>query len=204
MDAVGVVVGLVLLFGLAVLTLLVVGTVRTARSVAARIERHQAGARRAVENVALRARTYARPGAHGELSGVRLSVRTALEGTRQVLAAGVPQDGQLGDALRLLSQLEAHAAALDGELRVLEHEPDPGRVAVRLPELRDRAQRITHSAQSLRWAAQDRLRRFGDDELARLSAECETEAGALRHWEHDTAVDPPRQQARMSSPPGGE
>lgn len=66
---------------------------------------------------------------------------------------------------------------------MLEREPDAGRVAAKLPELRERAERITHSAETMRWAAQDRMHRFAADELGRLSRECEDEAGALRHWD---------------------
>lgn len=66
---------------------------------------------------------------------------------------------------------------------MLEREPDTARVAAKLPELRERAERITHSAETMRWAAQDRMHRFADDELSRLSKECESEAGALRHWD---------------------
>ncbi|MFJ1701894.1 hypothetical protein [Kitasatospora sp. NPDC088346] len=187
MDAIGVVVVLVLLFGVALLTMAVVGTVKAAKAVAAKVERHEAQARRTVENVALKAKTFTKPGPQGQLAAVRLALRTALDSTRQVLESGLPQDGQLGEALQLLTRLDAHAAELDGELRMLEREPDGARVTAKLAELRERAERITHSAESLRWAAQDRMRRFADDELGRLTEECTTEAGALRHW--DTAGD---------------
>ncbi|MFB7616738.1 hypothetical protein [Kitasatospora sp. NPDC056181] len=183
MDMLGVMVGLALLFGLAMVTLAVVGTVKAAKAVARKVERHEANARRAVENVTLKAKTYTKPGPHGQISAVRLGLRTSLEGTRQVLESGLAQDGQLGESLALLRRLDAHAAELDGELRILEREPDSGRIATKLPELRERAGRITHSAETMRWAAQDRMHRFADDELRRLSQECESEAGALRHWD---------------------
>ncbi|AUY51805.1 hypothetical protein [Streptomyces sp. CB01881] len=183
MDMLGVMVGLALLFGLAMVTLAVVGTVKAAKTVARKVERHEANARRAVENVTLKAKTYTKPGPQGQISAVRLGLRTSLEGTRQVLESGLAQDGQLGESLALLRRLDAHAAELDGELRILEREPDAGRIAAKLPELRERAGRITHSAETMRWAAQDRMHRFADDELSRLSQECESEAGALRHWD---------------------
>ncbi|WP_371497000.1 hypothetical protein OG871_13485 [Kitasatospora sp. NBC_00374] len=185
MDALGVVVVLVLLLGAALLTMAVVGTVKAAKAVAAKVERHEAQARRTVENVTLKAKTFTKPGPQGQLAAVRLALRTALDSTRQVLESGLPQDGQLGEAMQLLTRLDAHAAELDGELRMLEREPDGARVTAKLAELRERAERITHSAESLRWAAQDRMRRFADDELSRLTQECTNEAGALRHW--DTA-----------------
>ncbi|MFF1909741.1 hypothetical protein [Kitasatospora sp. NPDC058218] len=188
MEALGVMVGLALLFGLAVLVLAVVGTVKAAKAVATKVERHEANARRAVENVTLKAKTYAKPGPQGQISAVRLKLRTSLDGTRQVLESGLAQDGQLGEALALLRRLDTHAAELDGELRILEREPDQGRIAAKLPELRERAERITHSAETMRWAAQDRMHRFADDELSRLGQECESEAGALRHWDTSGGV----------------
>ncbi|MFE7559882.1 hypothetical protein [Kitasatospora sp. NPDC057500] len=185
MEILGVLLVLALLFGLGVAVLVVVGLVKAARAVGEKVERQEAKARRAVENVALKAKTYTQTGPQGQISAVRLRLRTSLDGTRQVLQSGVAQDGQLGESLALLARLDAHAAELDGELRMLEREPDTGRVAAKLPELRERAERITHSAEAMRWAAQDRMHRFAEDELGRLSQECEDEAGALRHW--DTA-----------------
>lgn len=182
-DAVVVMIVLVILFGVALATLTVVGTVKAARVVAAKVERGEASARRAVENATLKARSVTRPGVQGEVPAVRLALRTSLESTRQVLESGLPHDGQLTESLQLLDRLGAHAAQLDAELRMLERELDAARISARLPELRERAHRITHSAESLRWAAQDRMRRFSDDELARLSQECQQEAGALRHWD---------------------
>ncbi|WP_329494944.1 hypothetical protein [Kitasatospora herbaricolor] len=183
MDAVGVVLGLVLLIGVGLLTLAVVGTVKAAKAMAAKVERHEANARRAVENVALKAKTYTKPGAQGQISATRLALRTSLDGTRLVLESSLAEDGQLAESLQLLARLDVHAAELDGELRILEREPDAGRIAAKLPELRERAERITHSAETMRWAAQDRMHRFAEDELTRLSKECESEAGALRHWD---------------------
>ncbi|MFJ8475812.1 hypothetical protein [Kitasatospora sp. NPDC094011] len=185
MDVFGVMIGLVLLFGIATLVLAVVGTVKAVKAVAAKVEKHEANARRAVETATLKAKTYTKIGPPAQIANVRLKLRTSLDGTRQVLEGGVAQDGQLGESLALLTRLDAHAAELDGELRVLEREPDTARIAAKLPELRERAERITHAAETMRWAAQDRMHRFADDELSRLSQECESEAGALRHW--DTA-----------------
>ncbi|GAA3009748.1 hypothetical protein GCM10020229_21720 [Kitasatospora albolonga] len=183
MDALGVVVGLGVLFVVALLIMITVGAVKAGKAAARKLSQQEANARRAIENATLKAKTFAKPGAPGQISAVRLALRTALDSTRKVLAAGLAEDSQLADSLQLLTRLDAHAAELDGELKALELEPDAGRVADKLPALRERAERITHAAESMRWAAQDRMQRFADDELARLADECETEAGALRHWD---------------------
>ncbi|MFG2904912.1 hypothetical protein ACGF13_07575 [Kitasatospora sp. NPDC048286] len=182
MDVFGVMIGLVLLIGVAVMALAVVGTVKAAKAVGAKIEKHEANARRAVQTATLKAKKYTTVGPAAQIASVRLGLRTSLDGTRQVLESGLAQDGQLGESLALLKRLDEHADELDGELRMLEREPDTARIAVKLPQLRERAERITHSAETMRWAAQDRMHRFAEDELRRLSQECESEAGALRHW----------------------
>ncbi len=183
MDVLGVVLGLALLFGVGLMVMLGVGAVKVGKAAAAKISQEEAKARRAFENTALKAKSFAKPGAHGQISTVRLALRSSLDSTRKVLAAGLAEDSQLAESLQLLTRLDTHAAELDGELRTLELEPEAGRVAIKLPELRERADRITHAAESMRWAAQDRMQRFADDELARLAEECESEAGALRHWD---------------------
>ncbi|WP_377271481.1 hypothetical protein [Peterkaempfera sp. SMS 1(5)a] len=182
MEAVGIAVGVVAFLILGLAALAVVAAVKAGRAVGRRVEQHGAQARRAVEDVALKARSYTRPGPQGRIAALRLEVRESLGGTRRVLESAVGGDPQLTEALQLLGRLDEHARSLDDELRMLEREPDSRRVDTRLPDLRERGGRITHAAESLRWAAQDRARHFSDSDLARLGRECETEAGALRHW----------------------
>lgn len=208
MDTLGVVIALVVLFVVTGAVMVAVAAVKAGKAVARKVERHEANARRAVENAALKAKSFTKPGSHGRLASLRLSLRTSLDATRQVLEGGLAEDGQLADSLALLARLDAHAAELDREMRILEREPDATRLTARLPELRERAGRITHSAETMRWAAQDRMRRFADDELARLGRECEDEAGALRHWDTsgtgDGSADTGTQAPAASSPAAGQ
>ncbi len=173
--------GLIALFMLAAVVVGVIAVVKTTQAVRRGVERTSIQARRVVEETTLKARRV-QPGAAGELAGLRLELRTSMIDTRQALEAGAPADPSLKEALTLLDRLREHAHALDEELRLMEREPDKGRIAARLPELRERAGRVTHSADSLRWAAQDRARQFDDDDLAALGRQIEVEAGALRHW----------------------
>lgn len=165
-------------------------TVKTVRAVRRGVQRTGTQARRVVEETTLKAKAYTQAGPAAELASLRLSLRTSMTGTRQALEAGVASDPSLKEALGLLDRLRPHAYTLDDELRLLEREPDGGRLEARLPELRERAQRVTHSADSLRWAAQDRARQFTDDELAALGREIEIEAGALRHWAPEGITGP--------------
>ncbi|MGW3724732.1 hypothetical protein, partial [Streptomyces sp. NPDC000851] len=108
------------------------------------------------------------------------------------LHAGAAEDESLKEALGLFQRLSAHGHELDDELRRLESEPDRATLAERLPTLRERTERITRSADSLRWAARDRAHRFADDDLDSLSTQIDVEAGALRHWTtSDTSATPP-------------
>ena len=178
MEALAIVLTLIVLFfgGVAAVVGLVV--VKTKRAVG----RAAPQARRAVQDVGIKARSLTRGGVHGQVAALRSEVRSALTASRRVLEEGARSDGQLADATALLGRLEGHAAELDAELRQLELEPDTERVRSRFTAAKERGDRIVHLASSLKWAAQDRQHRHTDDDMARLAEECEAEAGALRHW----------------------
>ncbi|MGW1064538.1 hypothetical protein ACWD4F_08530 [Streptomyces aureus] len=146
------------------------------------VDRTISQARRTVEDTTLRAKTYAQPGPQGELAQLRLTLRTSMRATQDALQAGVMEDESLKESLGLFERLSVHGHELDAELKRLEAEPDRATLATRLPGLRERTQRITKSADSLRWAARDRAHRFAGDDLDSLSAQIDVEAGALRHW----------------------
>ena len=174
---------------------LVLGVYATAKAVGAAkrsVDRGITQARRAVEDHTLRAKSLVQVGPAAELAQLRLTLRTSMRATQDALHAGVAEDESLKESLALFERLSAHGFELDGELRRLESDPDRGTLAERLPALRERTERITRSAESLRWAARDRARRFADDDLDSLSAQIDVEAGALRHWtETEPAAAPP-------------
>ncbi|MEU2154275.1 hypothetical protein ABZ532_04485 [Streptomyces sp. NPDC019396] len=159
------------------------------------VDRTISQAKRTVEDTTLRARSLGQTGVAGELAQLRVRLRTSMKATQDALHAGVAEDASLKESIGLFEQLSAHGHELDGQLRRLEREPDRSRVAQRLPELRERVERIAQSADSLRWAARDRARAFAAEDLEALSAQIDVEAGALRDWsraEPDwSAVDMP-------------
>ena len=187
MEALAAVLGIIVLFVGAVVGVITLAVVKTRKA----LRRAAPQARRAAEDVAIKARSLTRGGAHGKVAGIRAEVRGALTASRRVLESGAGTDPQLSEALTLLARLDSHADELDGKLRLMEREPDQKWVEGQLAAVRERADRIVHSASSLRWAAQDRLHRFADEDLARLGEECQAEAGALRHWAPATADSPP-------------
>jgi hypothetical protein len=171
----------VLLFAL----FLAAGAYATVKAVGAAkrgVDRTLTQARRTVEDHTLRAKSFAQPGPAGEIAQLRLALRTSMRATQDALHAGVAEDESLKESLGLFQRLSGHGHELDAELRRLESEPDRTALAERLPALRERTERITRSADSLRWAARDRARRFADDDLDSLSTQIDLEAGALRHW----------------------
>ncbi|MFD3514520.1 hypothetical protein [Streptomyces sp. NPDC058657] len=151
------------------------------------VDRTLTQARRTVEDTTLRAKSYGQVGMGGELAQLRLSLRTSMRATQEALAAGVTSDASLSESIALFERLSEYGHQLDDELRRLERDPDKARAAERIPELRERTEQVVQSADSLRWAARDRARKFADDGLESLSEQIRMESGALRHW---TAVEP--------------
>lgn len=171
--------------------LVVLGAYATVKAVGAAkrgVDRTITQAKRTVEDTTLRARSLAQPGPAGQLADLRLKLRTSMRATQEALQAGVGEDESLKESLALFEQLSKHGRELDDELRRLEPEPDRSKLAQRLPALRERTERVVKSADSLRWAAHDRARRFAEDDLDTLSAQIDVEAGALRHWTTEPAA----------------
>ncbi|MEX3099930.1 MULTISPECIES: hypothetical protein [unclassified Streptomyces] len=182
MEAVIAVVALVFL---ALFVLGVWGTVKAVGAAKRGVDRTIGQARRTVEDHTLRAKSFGRIGPAGEIAQLRLTLRTSMRATQDALHAGVAEDESLKESLGLFERLSAHGHQLDDELKRLESDPDRGTLAQRLPELRERTERITASADSLRWAVRDRASRFAEDDLDSLSAQIDVETGALRHWTTD-------------------
>ncbi|MFF4796889.1 hypothetical protein ACFY1U_00560 [Streptomyces sp. NPDC001351] len=182
-------------FALLFVLFLVLGAYATAKAVGAAkrgVDRTITQARRTVEDHTLRAKSFAQPGAAGELAQLRLKLRTSMRATQDALHAGAAEDESLKESLGLFERLNVHGQELDGDLKRLEAEPDRTTLAERLPALRERTERIVQSADALRWAVRDRARRFADDDLDSLSAQIDVEAGALRHWtKAEPASTPP-------------
>ncbi|MFG2973491.1 hypothetical protein ACGFYY_10840 [Streptomyces sp. NPDC048331] len=181
-----------IIFALMLLAVVGLGAYLTVKAVGAAkrgVERTVVQARRTVEDTTLRAKSFGQVGVVGALAQVRLDLRTSMRATQQALADGVQVDASLRESLGLFEQLSAHGHELDGELKRLEQEPDRRRTAELLPDLRERAAQIIKAADSLRWAARDRARRFAADDLSLLSEQIEMESGALRDWSREPVDD---------------
>jgi hypothetical protein len=197
------VIGVLALLFVLFVTVGVIAAVRVTRAVKRGVERTGLQVRRTVEETTLRARST-QPGLIGELARQRLELRSSIDGTRRALESGVTRDPSLSEAVGLLNRLHEHARQLDGELRLLmDKEPDKARTAARLPEVRERVAGIKESADSLRFAAQDRAREHDAEGLGALREQIEIESGALRHWQRaqDPAEHPSLDKGRPQSAP---
>ncbi|MFG2994358.1 hypothetical protein ACGFZK_34530 [Streptomyces sp. NPDC048257] len=181
-----------IIFALMVFTFLGLGVYATVKVVQATkrgVDRTITQARRTVEDTTLRAKSFGQVGVTGALAQLRLDLRTSMRSTQQALQDGARTDASLHESIALFERLSAHGHELDDELKRLEQDPDRKRLAERLPDLRERTARITQAADSLRWAARDRARRFAEDDLSVLSAQIEVESGALRDWSREPVDD---------------
>ncbi|SCK19678.1 hypothetical protein H181DRAFT_01412 [Streptomyces sp. WMMB 714] len=177
------VIGMLALLFVLFVTFGVIAAVRVTRAVQRGVERTGVQVRRTVEETTLRAKS-AQPGPVGEIARKRLELRASIDSTRRALESDVSRDPSLQEALGLLNRLHDHARQLDGELRLLmEKEPDKERTAALMPDVRERVSRIKESADSLRFAAQDRARQYDAEGLDALRQQIEVESGALRHWQ---------------------
>ncbi|MFI6081236.1 hypothetical protein ACIBBB_09695 [Streptomyces sp. NPDC051217] len=180
-------------------------SVKAVRAAKRGVDRTITQARRTVEDTTLRAKSLGQTGVTAELAQLRLSLRTSMRATQEALRANEAQDASLAESLSLFQRLSVYGHELDDELRRLERDPDRATISRRLPELRERTERITKSADSLRWAARDRARKFSEDELTLLSEQIDVESGALRHWASaepnaEPNADPNRQAAPGPQP----
>lgn len=183
------VIGVLALLFVVFVTLGVIAAVRAVRVVRRGVERTGAQVRRTVEETALKAKT-AQPGPVGEVARVRLQLRSSIDSTRVALESASGDDASLREAIGLLDRLHEHARQLDGELRLLmEGEPDRARIAARLPDVRKRVETIKGSADSLRFAAQERAGQYDAEGLTALREQIEIESGALRGWREPPPAD---------------
>ncbi|MEU1467877.1 hypothetical protein ABZ434_06595 [Streptomyces sp. NPDC005761] len=200
----------ILILGLLVVVFMALGVYAAVKVVGAAkrgVDRTITQARRTVEDTTLRAKSYGQVGVGGELAQLRLSLRTSMRATQEALRSGAVEDASLSESLGLFERLGVHGRELDEDLKRLEREPDRTTVASLLPGLKERTERITRAADSLRWAARDRARQFADDDLAALNVQIDVEAGALRHWTTEEPVaerpaDRPQEQPG-AGPAGG-
>ncbi|WP_405921392.1 hypothetical protein [Streptomyces sp. NBC_00122] len=187
MEAALIIFALMVLF--AFLGLGVYVTTKVVRAAKRGVDRTITQARRTVEDTTLRAKSFGQVGVAGALAQLRLDLRTSMRATQEALYAGVRTDASLKESIGLFERLSEHGHELDAELKRLEQEPDRQRIAEGLPGLRERTAKITQAADSLRWAARDRARRFASDDLSALSEQIEVESGALRDWSRESVDD---------------
>jgi hypothetical protein len=126
----------------------------------------------------LAARAHGR-GPAGEVARLRWDLDRGVTAARKALAVAQAIDAPVGDVPSLVARLEMAAHGVDGELRLLETQPDPARVMAGLDGPRGRAVALTDAASRLVAALLDAAG-SGVLDVPLLHAECEMEAEALR------------------------
>lgn len=138
--------------------------------------------RRRVLAVVDRAQLAARSqgvGPAAEVARLRRDLQRSVAGLRRALDAARTVRAPVGDVPSLLARLELAAQSVDGELRMLEAQPDRAVAARQLPGPRARVQAITASATTLVDGLLQAAH-YEADELALLQAACAIEGDALR------------------------
>lgn len=157
---------------LAFMSCAVVGlTLRLARSVRRR-------ALSVRDRTRLAARSYA-AGPAGEVARLRRDLDRSVTAARKALAVARAVDAPVGDVPSLVARLEYAAHRVDGELQLLEAQPDAARVAAGLDGPRGRARALTDAAGRLVDGLLDAVG-SGADDVALLHTECAIESEALR------------------------
>ena len=126
----------------------------------------------------LRAAVTLRSGAR-EVARLRLQLQRAVEGARAA-AAALHAAGRSSDVGGLMRRLSKIACSLDGELRLLAKEPDPGVRSRLLPETRLRVREAVGVATMIRGTAATVLWGDTDAELATLSRDAALELAAAQ------------------------
>ncbi len=120
------------------------------------------------------------PGPGRELATLRLSLEQATDYTARSVALAQQAGRPVGDLPALTRRLLGVRSALDGELALLEREPDPARLRTVLPAARARTEEVTAAATRIRNAlGQVEAADTGVD-MDALTADVSTEVNALQ------------------------
>ena len=97
------------------------------------------------DRAGLAARSYA-AGPAGEVARLRRDLDRSVTAAHKALAVARAVDAPVGDVPSLVARLEYAAHRVDGELQLLEAQPDRARVTAGLDGPRDRALALTDAA----------------------------------------------------------
>jgi hypothetical protein len=120
------------------------------------------------------------PGPGRELATLRLSLEQATDYTARSVALAQQAGRPVGDLPALTRRLLGVRSALDGELALLEREPDPARLRTVLPAARARTEEVTAAATRIRNALGQVEAADTGAEMAALTDDVATEVNALQ------------------------
>lgn len=120
------------------------------------------------------------PGPGRELATLRLSLEQATDYTARSVALAQQAGRPVGDLPALTRRLLGVRSALDGELALLEREPDPARLRTVLPAARARTEEVTAAATRIRNTLGQVEAADTGAEMAALTDDVATEVNALQ------------------------
>lgn len=115
-----------------------------------------------------------------ELATLRLALDRATDYTARSVALAQQAGRPVGDLPALTRRLVGLRSALDGELALLEQEPDPARLQAVLPAARARTEEVTAAATRIRNALGQVEAADSGADVAALTADVTTEINALQ------------------------
>lgn len=159
---------------LVIVVVSVVTVVLVVRALVRRIRRS-----RNVAAVALRARARFSSGPRRRVLTLRVRLAESLDSGRAAADLAARGDGPRGELPRLFRRIEQEGLALDLQLRLMESETDPARLAEELPAAEHRVGQVAGFVRRLRAAVAAGLAAPTDDTLTVLRADVDREVAAL-------------------------
>lgn len=144
------------------------------RAVVKRIRRN-----RTIAGAMLRARARFSSGPQRRVLTLRMRLGEALDSGRAAVDLAARGDGPRGELPRLFRRIQEEGVTLDLQLRLMESETDPARLAEELPAAGHRVDQVVGLVRRLRSAVAAGLAGPTDDTLATLHSDVDREVAAL-------------------------
>lgn len=144
------------------------------RAVVKRIRRN-----RTIAGAMLRARARFSSGPQRRVLTLRVRLGEALDSGRAAVDLAARGDGPRGELPRLFRRIQEEGVTLDLQLRLMESETDPARLAEELPAAGHRVDQVVGLVRRLRSAVAAGLAGPTDDTLATLHSDVDREVAAL-------------------------
>ncbi|MEC5181540.1 hypothetical protein [Arthrobacter sp. CG_A4] len=146
------------------------------------LQRLQGGLGNAVQGGLLRMRAETGEGLGRELAQKRLDLKAALDSTGRSLDLARAQQRPVGELPAILDTLARAGAVLDGQLGLAEREPDDGARRAMAAALDGQLEMIEHTARDIRSTLAEAGLSLGGADLDKVTARLAIESQVLKTW----------------------